>query len=82
MPKGEDSPKMKLFNTVACLVSNLMEFDHALDQSGQAAIHRRFIPLILDDWGNRSLFPHVARVCMSTRTHLCWDPVQQLLKEA
>jgi ABC-type cobalamin transport system permease subunit len=32
--------------------------------------------------GIGACFPHVARVCMSTRTHLCWDPVQQLLKEA
>jgi hypothetical protein len=32
--------------------------------------------------GNRSMFPHGAGVCMSTRTHLCWDPFQQLLNEA
>jgi hypothetical protein len=75
--KGVDSPKMKLFKVVACLESGLTKFGHALDQSGQAAIHRRFISFILDDRGDRSIFPHSARVCMSIRTHL----YQQLLKE-
>jgi hypothetical protein len=46
---------MKLFETVACLESDLTEFGHALDQSGQAIIHRRFFPLILDDWGQQEL---------------------------
>jgi hypothetical protein len=38
--KGVNSLKMKLFDTVACLESMLTEFGHALDQSGQVAIHR------------------------------------------
>jgi hypothetical protein len=51
MAKGVNSPKMELFDVVACLEPGLMEFGHMLDQSGQAVIHRRLIPLILDDWG-------------------------------
>jgi hypothetical protein len=31
--------------------------------------------------GDRSMFPHCTGLCMSTRTHLSWDPFQQLLKE-
>jgi hypothetical protein len=50
---GAESPKMKLFDAVTCLESGLAEFDHVLDQSGQAAIHRWFIPLICDDWGGQ-----------------------------
>jgi hypothetical protein len=72
---------MKLFDAVACLEIGLAEFSHALDQSGHTAIHRRFSSLILDDRGNMSMFPHSVGVCMSTRTHLYWDPFQQLLKE-
>jgi hypothetical protein len=48
----------------------------------RAVIHRWLIPLILDDRGNRSLFPHGVGLCISTRIHLSWDPLQQLLKEA
>jgi hypothetical protein len=51
MAKGVNSPKMKLFNVVAHLESGLAEFGHALDQSGQAVVHRQFVLLILDDWG-------------------------------
>jgi hypothetical protein len=32
--------------------------------------------------GDRSMFPNDAGVSMSTQTHLYWDPLQQLLKEA
>jgi hypothetical protein len=57
--KGVNSLKMKLFDTVACLESGLMEFSHALDQSGQVVIHQRFFLLILDDGGaGRGLFTH------------------------
>jgi hypothetical protein len=42
---------MKLFDTVACLEPGLAEFGHALDQSGQAVIHRQLVSLILDEWG-------------------------------
>jgi hypothetical protein len=31
--------------------------------------------------GNKSLFPHDASLCISTRIHLSWDPFQQLLKK-
>jgi hypothetical protein len=48
-----NSPKMELFDAVACLESSLTEFSHMLDQSGQAIVHRRFIPLILDDRGEQ-----------------------------
>jgi hypothetical protein len=48
MAKGVNSPKMKLFDTVARL-----EPGHALDQSGQAVIHRRLVLLILDDQGEQ-----------------------------
>jgi hypothetical protein len=73
--KGANSSRMKFFNAVICLESSLMEFGHTLDQSGQAVIHRRLVPLIFDDGrGSRSMFPHGVGVCMSTRTHLCWDP--------
>jgi hypothetical protein len=83
MAKGSDLLKMKLFDVVAYLESSLAEFSHALNKSGQVAIHRRFIPLILDDREEHELVsPHSARVCISTRTHLCWDRFQQLLKEA
>jgi hypothetical protein len=34
MAKGVNSPKMKLFDIVACLESDFAEFSHALDQSG------------------------------------------------
>jgi hypothetical protein len=51
MAKGANSPKMKLFDAVACLEPGLMKFSHSLDQSRQAAIHWWFIPLILDDQG-------------------------------
>jgi hypothetical protein len=51
MAKGANSLKMELFNAVARLEPVLTEFDHALDQSGQAIIHRRLVPLILDDRG-------------------------------
>jgi hypothetical protein len=57
--KGADSPKMKLFKAVACLESGLAKFGHALDQSGQAAIHRRFVSFILDDRGIGAYFPTV-----------------------
>jgi hypothetical protein len=39
---------MELFNAVARL-AGLTEFGHTLDQSSQAVIHRRLVPLILDD---------------------------------
>jgi hypothetical protein len=76
MANGANLSKMKLFDVVACLESGLTEFGHALDQSEQAAIHQRFILLILDDGGggDMSLFPHGVGVCMSTRNHLYWDP--------
>jgi hypothetical protein len=74
MTKGVNSSKIKLFNTVARLKSDLLKFSHALDQSGQAAIQRWLVPLVLDDGGGRSLFPHGAGMGMSTRTHLYWDP--------
>jgi hypothetical protein len=44
---------MKLFDALACLEPGLVEFGHALDQSGHAVIHRRLILLILDDWGKQ-----------------------------
>jgi hypothetical protein len=51
--KGANSPKMELFDAVTRLESGLAEFGHALDQSGQAVIHRRLVPLILDDGGKQ-----------------------------
>jgi hypothetical protein len=51
--KGANSPKMQLFNAVARLEPGLVEFSHALDQSGQAVIHRWLVPFILDDWGKQ-----------------------------
>jgi hypothetical protein len=47
--KGVNSLKMELFDTVACLELGLVEFGHALDQSGQAVIHQWLILFILDD---------------------------------
>jgi hypothetical protein len=80
--KGVNSPKMELFDAVARLEPGLVEFSHALDQSGQAVIHRWLVPLILDDRGKqepvftRRGFVHIRQDPPS------WDPFQQLLKEA
>jgi hypothetical protein len=60
--KGANSSRMKFFNAVICLESSLMEFGHTLDQSGQAVIHRRLVPLIFDDGGGGvgACFPTVS----------------------
>jgi hypothetical protein len=53
--KGANSLKMKLFDAMACLEPDLVEFGHALDQSGQVVIHRWIIPFILNDWWKQEL---------------------------
>jgi hypothetical protein len=58
--------EMKLFNAVACLESGIAEFGHALDQSGQAAIHRWFAPLILKDRGEQE---HVSPRCWGVHVY-------------
>jgi hypothetical protein len=67
--KGANSPKMKLFDAMACLEPNLVEFGHAIDQSGQAVIHRRLIPFILNDrWKQELVTPRCGFV------HIHQDP--------
>jgi hypothetical protein len=61
--KGANSSRMKFFNAVICLESSLMEFGHTLDQSGQAVIHRRLVPLIFDDGGGGGEQEHVSPRC-------------------
>jgi hypothetical protein len=80
--KGVNSPKMELFNAVACHELGLVEFGHALDQNGQAVNHQQLVLFILDDRGKHELVSHVVGLCISTRIHLSLDPFQQLLKEA
>jgi hypothetical protein len=53
--KGVNSPKMELFNVVACHELGLVEFGHALDQNGQAVIHQQLVLFILDDRGKHEL---------------------------
>jgi hypothetical protein len=53
--KRVNSLKIEFFDAVARLEPGLTEFGHALDQSGQAVIHWRLVPLILDDRGKHEL---------------------------
>jgi hypothetical protein len=67
--KGANSPKMDLFDAVACLEPGRAEFGHVLDQSGQAVVHRRLVPFILDDrWKQEHVSPRCGFV------HIHQDP--------
>jgi hypothetical protein len=66
MAKGVNSSKIKLFDVVTSLQSGLTKFSHALDQSGQAAIHRQFVPLILDYRGEHE---HVSPRCWGVHVY-------------
>jgi hypothetical protein len=57
---------MELFDAVARLEPDLMEFGHTLDQSDQTVIHRWLIPIILDDWGKQE---HVSPWCGFVHIH-------------
>jgi hypothetical protein len=62
MTKRTDLPKSKFLDPVACPKTDVMEYNHSLDQSSQARCHLWFFPLVINErreqvsvrplWGN------------------------------
>jgi hypothetical protein len=64
--------KSKFFSAVACLKTSLAELSHPLDQHCKTQCYFRFPRLSSICGGNRCLFVHWGRMCISTRNHF-WD---------
>jgi hypothetical protein len=58
--KRANTPKSKLFGAVACLKTDVAEFSHPFDQSGQAWCNLRLSPLVVNkQW--KKMFVHPLR---------------------
>jgi hypothetical protein len=55
LAKRVNSPKGEFFGAVAGLKPGLMEFNHPLDQSGQARCHRRLALFVFDERAEQKL---------------------------